>query len=117
MRMRCRHNLRPRHMQPGVNGEGGLIDFTIAFDDYSLLIHQDQVGDANMPKMHAEGIDPEVVLELGVASRDMPRPPFAKTKLCEQPKSGGQPLLAVHALLRHGREGRWIRSFCDLDLS
>jgi hypothetical protein len=59
-------------------------------------------------KVHAEGIDPEMVLELGVARRDVPRHSLAETKLCEEPKSGGKPLLAVQAFLRHGREGRWI---------
>src|ERR1700722_15580317 len=101
MRVCCRHYLGPCHVHPRVNGEGRLIDFAPAFHDYALLIDQHQVRYTNVPKVHAKGIHPEMVLQLGVASRDVPRDSFAETKLCEEPKSRSQTLLAVQTFLRH----------------
>jgi hypothetical protein len=48
-----------------------------------------------MGKVHAEGINPEVVMQLRVARRDVPRHSFAKAEFCEKPECGCQSLLAV----------------------
>src|ERR1700678_4012658 len=69
------------------------------------------------PKCMPKGLTQKWSWGLGAGALYRPRHSFAKTKLCEEPKSGGQPLLAVQAFLRHGRKGRWIRSLCDLNLS
>ena len=49
--------------------------------------------------MHAERVDPEVVGQLGVAGGDVPGDALVEAERAEQPERGGQPLLAVQALV------------------
>ena len=83
----------------GVDGEGGRVHRPAALDDLAGVAHQDQVGDADVAEAHAEGIDPEVVGQLGIASRDVAGDALGEAEAAEQPQRAGQPLLAVQALL------------------
>src|SRR5215469_11464038 len=55
MRMRCRDDIGARVMDARMNRERGKIHRPVAFHDFALLIHEDQVRSADLPEMHAEG--------------------------------------------------------------
>ena len=113
MRVRGGDHIRPGHVQAGVDGECGLIDGAVAFNDFPTLIDQHQVGDADMAEVHTKGIHPEMVLEFGIAGSDVAGDTFAETEFREQAKGRGQPLLAMEALFRGGGECGWFRRFSD----
>src|SRR5277367_3588401 len=85
----------------------------VALHHLALLADEDQVRNANMRKMHAERIDPEVVEQLRIARRDVPGNPFAEGKLREKAEGRCQALLAVQAFLCDGCECRRIRRLGD----
>ena len=57
-------------------------------------------------KLIAERVDPEVVGELGIADGDVPGHAFAEAEPAEDAQRAGELLLAVQALVLHGRERR-----------
>src|SRR5215472_10359708 len=87
-----------------MNRESGNIYGTVAFDDCAFRIHEDQIGSANLRKMHAKRIHPEMVGALRIARGDVPGHAFVETELGKQAEGGGQALLAVAALLLWGCE-------------
>src|SRR5205814_648169 len=99
------NDLGPGRMHLRVDDERGRVDGTITFDDVALVVDQDQVGHLDLAEVHSEGVDPEVILELGVARRDVAGDPFVEPEPREQPEGGGQPLLAVKTLVLDGVEG------------
>src|SRR5215510_14755854 len=70
------------------------------------MVDQDQVGDANLAEIHAEGVDPEMVLLFGVARGDVPRDAFVKPEFGEEAEGGGQPLFPMLSLLLDRIESR-----------
>ena len=70
------------------------------------MVHQDQVGDADLSEVDAERVDPEPVRIAGIASGDVAGDAFVVSEPGEQAKRGSQALLAVAALLGYGAE-RW----------
>src|SRR5271156_4618244 len=95
--------------------ERRLVDGALAFHYGALFIYQHEVRNANVRKVHAKGIDPEMVLQFGIPCRDVPGHSLDEAELREEPKSRGQALLAVQAFLRGGCEGWRFRRFRDLD--
>jgi hypothetical protein len=57
-------------------------------------------------KVHAEGIDPEVVEQFGVTGRDVTGDALGEAQLAEYAKCSGETLLAVTALGLDRRKGR-----------
>ena len=57
-------------------------------------------------EVHPERVDPEVVEQLGVAGGDVAGRALVEAEVPEQPEGGGEPLLAVAALVVHRGELR-----------
>jgi hypothetical protein len=70
------------------------------------VVHEHEVLDADLLEAHAEGVDPEVIGQLGIANGDVPRHAFVEAELSEQPEPRGKPLFAVEALVLERGEGR-----------
>ena len=70
-----------------------------AFDDLALVVDEKQIGYPDVAEVHGEGIDPEVVAELGVAGRDVSRHALVEAEASEEPEGSRQPLLPVQPLL------------------
>jgi len=66
------------------------------------LASQSQIPDANLPEVHPERIDPEVVQALRIASGDVSGNAFVEPEAREEPKGGGQSLLAMPTFLLKG---------------
>ena len=101
-----RHDVGPRRVHGGVDGEGGRVDRAVALDDLSGVADEDEVGDPHVAEAHAERVHPEVVGQLGIACRDVPGDALGEAEAAEQAQRAGQLLLAVQALLLHGGELR-----------
>jgi hypothetical protein len=85
----------------------------LALDDLPMMIHQDQVGRADLAEMHPERIYPEMVEAFGVAGRDMAGYAFIKFETRKEAKCGGKHALAMQALLgRGGKFGRLRNVWC-----
>lgn len=82
-----------------VNGKRGKIHFRVAFDHSTGVIHEDQIGDANLAEMQTEGIDPKTIEALGIARGDVAGDAFVKTIFSEEAKGGGEAFFAMAALL------------------
>ena len=93
------HHVGAGRVDLGVDGERGRVDRPVALDHLAVVVDQDQVGDPDVAEVHAEGVDPEVVESLGVAGGDVAGHALVEAELREQAEGGGQPLLAVEALL------------------
>ena len=94
-----------------VDRKGRSIDDVIALDDLAVMVHEQQVRDADQAEVLAERVHPEVVAQLRVAGGDVPRRPLVISELRPEAERGGEPLLAVEALLLDGREHRWMPMF------
>jgi hypothetical protein len=70
-----------------------------------VRIDADEVGGADLGKVHAEGIDPEVVGVFGVADRDVAGDAFGETETAEEAEGGGEADFSVTAFLGGSREG------------
>ena len=82
-----------------VNRKSRAVHRMVALHHIAMMIDPDQVGDFHLTEMHAVGIDPESVSELGVARGDMPSDTFIKSKAGEQPKRASELLLAMQPFL------------------
>jgi hypothetical protein len=100
----------------GVDGEGGFVDVARAFDDFAAFVDENEVGDADVSEMHAEGVDPEAIGMFGVACGDVAGDAFAETEFGEEAEGGGETLLAVKAFFGRGGEGGRFRCAGDFDL-
>src|SRR5215469_4658558 len=87
-----------------MNRKRGNIYGTVAFDDFAFRIHEDQIRSANLRKMHAKRIYPEMVGAFGIARSDVPGHAFVEPELGKQAEGGGEALLAVAAFLLWGCE-------------
>ena len=110
VRVGGRDDVGPGGVHGGVDGEGRRVHRAVALDHLARVAHEDQIRDAHVAEAHAEGVDPEVVGQLGIARRDVAGHALGESEAPEQAQRPGQPLLAVQALLLHGREGRWHRN-------
>src|SRR5215472_1110061 len=86
--------------------ERGNVDWVLAFDDFAFRVHQDQIGHADMPEMHTERIDPEVIRPLRIARRNVPGHALVETELGKKTKAGGQTFFAMLAFLPYRCELR-----------
>jgi hypothetical protein len=93
------HDIGARGVDLRVNREGCPVDRVLPFHDLALVIHQNEVGDANLTEVHAEGIDPEMIEAFGVASGDVASDAFIESESREQAEGTGQALLAMPAFL------------------
>ncbi len=99
-----------------MDGERRLIDGHIPFDDLPGLIDQNQVGNADVGEVDAEGVDPEALGVFRIARRNVPGNPFTESEFGEKPEGGGEALLAMQTLFRRGGECRQGRGGRYLDL-
>src|SRR5262245_59501171 len=95
MRVGGGHRIGARRVNRRVDGEGGDVDRVFALDDLAIMVDQDQIRDANLAEIHAEGIDPEMILFFGVARGDVPCDAFVEPEFGEEAEGGGQPLLPM----------------------
>src|SRR5262245_13440996 len=98
MRVGGRHTIGARRVNRRVDGEGGDVDRGAALDDLAFMVDQDQVGDPNLAEIHAERVDPEMVMFFRVARRDVPRDAFVEPEFGEEAQGGGQPLFPMQPL-------------------
>ena len=82
-----------------MDGEGRQVHGPGAVDHLALVVHQDEVLDADHLEVHAERVDPEVVEELGIPGGDVAGDALVEPEVPEEPEGGGQALLAVPALV------------------
>ena len=99
----------PGRVHLGVDGEGGPVDLAGALDNVAVLVDQQEVGHLDVPEVHGERVDPEVVGQLGVAGRDVAGHALVEAELGEQPEAGRQPLLPMETLVLDGGERRGSR--------
>ena len=93
-----RHDIRAGSVDPGVNGESCAVDRMLPFHHLAMVVYQNQIGDTNLAKVHAERIDPEMIETLGVAGGNVSGDAFIKSEAREQAEGAGQALFAVLAL-------------------
>src|SRR4051794_37553469 len=91
-----------RAVNSRVNRERGGVNGRVALDNLAGIIHQDEVRDANMSEVKAEGVDPEVMRKLGIARGDVARDALAESEAGEEPEGPRQLLLTMAALLGEG---------------
>src|SRR6516164_1323029 len=77
-----------------------------AFNHFANSVHQNQVGDADTPEMHAEGIYPEMIGPFRIACRNVPCRAFVKTVLGKKAEGRGQAFFAVPAFFFECSESR-----------
>src|ERR1700722_2998368 len=87
-----------------MDGESSRIHGAVAFDDLTLIIDTDEVGDRDMAEVDGEGVDPEKFGVLRVAGSDVAGHSLIETELGEEAEAGGQTLFTVATLLFHGGE-------------
>jgi len=89
-----------------VNREGGAVDRILAFHHLAAVVYENKVGGANLPEVHAKGVDPEMVEAFGIAGGDVSGHAFIESEAREQAEGPGQALLAVPAfLIQRGKAG------------
>src|SRR6202041_684944 len=74
----------------GMDREGRSIHRVFSFHDLALMVHKNQIRSANLPEMHAERIDPEMIEFFGIAGGDMSRDAFVEPKTREKPEGSGE---------------------------
>ena len=84
-----------------VDHERGRVHRPGALDDLAPVVHEQEVLHPDLLEVHAERVDPEVVEQLGVAGGDVAGRALVEAEVPEQPERGGEPLLAVPALVVH----------------
>ncbi len=84
-----------------VDREGRAVDRTLPFHDRPLVIDTDEGGRADVPEVHAERVDPEAILVLGVAHGDVSGDPLVEAEAGKEPEGRREALLARGALV-HG---------------
>jgi hypothetical protein len=82
-----------------VDGKRGLVDRSIALYDRTLFIDHDQIRHTDMCEVHAEGIDPEVICQLGIADGDVAGDSFHESEFRKQAECGCQALFAMQPFL------------------
>src|SRR5580704_11090425 len=106
MRMGRGNYIRPRMVNARMDRECGSVHRVLAFDNFPILVHKNQVRDSDVTEMHTEGIDPEMFRSFRIARGNVPGHTFIKTELGKKTKGRGQALLAVSSFLFHRCERR-----------
>ena len=70
----------------------------VAFDHLAVVVDEHEVGHRDLPEVHRERVDPEVVEQLGVAGGDVAGDALVEPEPREQAERGREALLAVQAL-------------------
>lgn len=83
-----------------MNGESGSIYGLVSFHDIPILIHQDQIRDADLREVLRERIEPEMVGKDRIADTDMARNTLIETSFL--------PIINV-MLIERGSKG-WLYS-------
>src|SRR6267378_7453702 len=100
MRVRRSNHLGTRRVHLRVDGKRRSIDGILSLDHVAAMIHQNQVGRANLPEVYPERVHPEVVEPFRIARRDVSRHAFIESETRKEPEGRGQHPLAMYALLR-----------------
>ena len=80
MRVSRGHNIGTRGMNLGVNREGSSVDWILPFHDLATIVHQNQIRRADLAKVNAKGIYPEVIEALRVTGCDVAGDAFIKSE-------------------------------------
>ena len=99
MGMRGADHVRAGGMDLRMDGERGLVQRSVALDDRAVMAHQQQVAHPDVPEVHAERIDPEVIGQLRIACGDVARDALVEAEAAEQAERRRQVLFAVQTLL------------------
>src|ERR1700735_1119451 len=92
-----------------MDGKRCAIDGVFCLYNFAVMIHQNQVGRADLTKVHPERVHPEMVEPFRIARGNVPRYSFVESELRKKPECGGQHLFAMPALLRSGGKYRGSR--------
>jgi len=114
MRMRRRDHIRAGVMDARMDRKGGNVGSMLTLYDFTVRVHQDQVGRADMPEMHTKGIDPEMIRSRRIACRNVSGHAFVETEFGKQAERSGQAFFAMLSFLVYGRELRNSRDFKDV---
>lgn len=93
-----------RRVNSRVDRERGRIDRPIANDDLATVVHQQQVADFDLRKVHAVRIHPEMIEQFWVASGDVASGTFTEAHASKDAEGGSKMLFSVLPLLFSGRE-------------
>ena len=93
------HDVGPGGVDMRVDHERGGVQRPVALDDLALCVHQHHVLDPDLLEVHAQRVDPEVVVPLRVVCGDVPGRAFVEAEMPEQPEGCGEALLAVPPLV------------------
>src|SRR5258708_38656104 len=102
MRVRGRDHVGPGEVHLRVDAEGSTVHWLVALDHVALVIDQDQVRDLDLAEVHSERIDPEPVMMLGVARREVAVDTLGAPQSPEATKRPGGLLLAADAFQSAG---------------
>jgi hypothetical protein len=97
-----------RRVHRGVDGERGDVHTAVALHDLTAVVHEDQVGRADVRERHAEGVHPEVIEPLGVARGDVTGHALLEPEPGEESEPRGEALLAMQPGFVHRVERREI---------
>src|SRR5260370_6335927 len=100
-----------------MDGKRGEVDFAVILVIcfrivgyyFSLVIDQDEVGDASLVEMHPKGIDAEMIKPLRISGGDMAGAAFVKAITREKTERRREALLAVTALFGKRSKDRRAR--------
>ena len=106
MGVRSGNHIGTGAMHAGMNGEGCSIHRVFSFDDFAVMIYENQIRRANLPEVHAERVDPKMIELFGIACGDVSGDTFVESETREKPEGGGQHSFAVQSLFRRGGEHR-----------
>jgi len=77
------HHIGPGRVDLGMDGESSRIHGAVAFDDLTLIIDTDEVGDRDMAEVDGEGVDPEKFGVLRVAAPTLRKSALPAQKLLQ----------------------------------
>ncbi len=84
MRVRRRDYIGTRSMHLRVDGKSRSIDGILSLHHFAAMIHQNQVGRADLAEVHPERVHPEVVELFRIARGDVPRYSFIESELAKK---------------------------------
>jgi hypothetical protein len=79
----------------------GAIDRLVAIDNFTMVIHEDEITYTHVTETHAKWVYPKMIGEFGVTNSDVPRDAFTKTKTTKDAKRTGKFVLSFATLLFH----------------
>ena len=88
-----------RRVDLRVDHERRAIERPVALDDLAQIVHEDEVLDPDVLEVHPQRVHPEMVEAFGIACGDVSGDALVEPETTEQPKRGGEALLAMPALV------------------